>query len=45
MKVNVVAVNREMTKRARKEHKKNVKPDNRKRSRSVKTYYEIFDDI
>jgi hypothetical protein len=45
MKVNMNAVNREMVKRARKDHKKNTKPDNRKRSRSTKTYYEIFDDI
>ena len=39
------AFNRETVKRARKERKKNVKPDNKKRSRSTKTYYEIFDDI
>jgi len=45
MKVNMNAVNREMVKRVRKDHKNNIKPDNRKRSRSTKTYYDIFTDI
>lgn len=45
MKVNMNAVNRETVKRVRKDHKKNIKPDNRKRSRSTKTYYDIFTNI
>lgn len=39
------AVNRELIKRIRKEYKENIKADNRKRSRSTKTYYDMFTDI
>jgi hypothetical protein len=38
-----IAVNREMIKRARQERKKNIKPDNKKKTRNTKTYYDTFD--
>ena len=43
MKTNMIAVNREMIKRARQERKKNIKPDNKKKTRNTKTYYDTFD--
>lgn len=43
MKINIFAVNREIIKRARQERKKNTKPDNKKKTRNTKTYYDTFD--
>lgn len=36
-------VSREIIKRARQDRKKNIKPDNKKNTRNIKTYYETFD--
>ena len=43
MKINIQAVNRENVKRERRAKKKDIKPDNKKRSRSVKKYHDNFD--
>ena len=43
MKVNIVSIHREMIKRARKERKNNLKPDNKKMSRNVKKYHDDFE--
>jgi hypothetical protein len=43
MKINIRAVNRELVKKARKARKDNVKADNKKNGRSVKSYYDTFD--
>ena len=42
MKVNIIAVSRENIKRARREKKKNMKPDNKKQSRNVKKYHDDY---
>jgi hypothetical protein len=43
MKFNIQAVKRENVKRERREKKKDIKADNKKRSRSVKKYHDNFD--
>lgn len=43
MKINIQSVNRENVKRDRRAKKKDIKSDNKKRSRSVKKYHDNFD--
>lgn len=43
MKINVVAIQREIMKRALREKKKNLKPDNKKRSKSIKKYKDDYE--
>jgi hypothetical protein len=43
MKPDIEAVNREMTRRVRQQYKKNTKPDNKKRTRNTKIYYDTFE--
>ena len=43
MKVNIQAVKRENVKRDRCAKKKDIKPDNKKQSRSLKKYHDTFD--
>ena len=43
MKINVVAIQREIMKRALREKKKSLKPDNKKRSKSIKKYKDDYE--
>lgn len=39
----MISVKREGIKNSRKEHKKNIKPDNKKLTRNIKKYHDNFD--